>query len=306
MTFFSEGSDPRVELSQMMGLSKRLLRLDLEAGQSLAHPFLELSPATVLPMVERGELPACVVPLMAGSCATFASPKNYALAAYWELHLTTKPSSPLRAVADRVAPLGVGGQSYYEWILARPQLYAMRHVGEPWLALMLACDALLGGSEPARVSLGSLAARAPTRAWLQFLAEMTERVAGVSDVRLATPSEPLLLTGDVLSEVRCMMRPGDMEKASAAWAELARPKPPWTPAAGVDGAPTPEEIGEEEQLRAEQGPFFDLRPSAEVERTMIPPLWSMMLGFRQLYGLSLMYEALPQAEAWLAQAMASA
>ena len=232
------------------------------------------------------------------------------------------PSRRLMAVADRVALLGFGDQLWDLLPQERRALHRMQHVGVPAQALLHAIDAVAAGSHAAIESLDTLARAHPGHAWLDYLVEVAQRISRAPSVRVARPSAPLLPTSHALDSAREMLDAETLGPAADAWLTLGahHERGAHARAEGLDADlqtdldldedEHPDDIAaaaaEREAIQRECGPFYELSPPEAAREAVAEAVWPLLVGFRSLYGLELVTEALPQARAWLAQQMDSA
>jgi hypothetical protein len=297
---------PAIAIVEQIAQTERLLETGGE-GRTPAFPLRTALPQ-IVPLLRSGHLPPATLPLVAGTLAAWGSIKNYALGPYWELGTTLEEEAAslpagLLAAADRTAPLGVCDQWWHAWSDARPTLVANEGRGEAWRVMRLAVDALAGGSREALDALEAMKGGATWRAWVR---EVVLRVAE-RPVERTMPREddPRITTLDALDGARSQLDAKTLARARRAWKQVdtARRKPQTNA--------TPEPVDDElrsilADAEAEEGPFLHFRPSTRVSEGLMGAGWPLLVGFRHLYGIALVREALPDVRVWIARELPSA
>ena len=216
------------------------------------------------------------------------------------------PPIPLVRAAAQAGVLGACDQFWDLWRDERPRLYANEARGPAWRAMRLATDALAGGDAEAAAQLHAMRPGAP--GWLAWVIECVDGVMG-SPLVAASPDEPALQATAILAASRGMLAP-NLDRARAAWSMLgrgrarAKPREPELPRASDELERALD--AEEAQVRAETGPFFDLRVDAATADPLMAAAWPLLVGFRQLYGLCLVRGAVPELAAWVSERGVSA
>ncbi len=249
------------------------------------------------------------------------------------------PSTPEHlALVDQAAPLSVGGITFAALAAQRPVAWFNRHVSVEWEALSCAMD-VFSGSVLARERIVALSNRVPDRAPLAWLAEVVLRLDRQPDAaeRYAARVEARLAAGVFrntmglagLEPYRDDLRrdpdgPGDAILHLAALPRRGRPRMkdqlgedvhPLGPRlhraarAGNDLAKAlvaMEAVIEDDAIevdweRDSQGPFHALFPHESLIASLNVGIDAMMSGFRTLYALELLEQAMPTLGAWLAR-----
>jgi hypothetical protein len=240
------------------------------------------------------------------------------------------------AVADRIAPLGAGGQSRSELGEIRRILWQNRACGPAWEGLCMAFDVVGAGSHAGLDRLGAIAGAAPESPALLWLDEISCCVGREETraARRAAALDALLASGRfgrnapaIASSVRMgremLEERGD--KVHDAWLRLAAVTRHEIkmPRLGEDTSPVEraairraarggdklaklvldmekqsERIVEAERSEADQeGPFHGLGAvPKDIESALDEAAHYTVMGFRELYGLELLRDALPKLE----------
>lgn len=241
------------------------------------------------------------------------------------------------AAAFRAAPIGAGGEEQHDAAVARPALWHYRALGLHWEALAAAFDAVCAASHAGRERLHALADAHPDSPSLAWLDEIASRVADEGDrawdcsfridellgestygrnaLLLIRSVEPLRteledqatalhdawLRLGASRRVRAGGDPFDdlSPNARVMLRRAARAGDPvalqvWS-AAAFSSTLHAEDRDEEEQ----EGPFHGLAPDLARSKAVDPAVRALVLGFREIYGMELLRDAVPRLELWL-------
>lgn len=162
---------------------------DLEAGDLIdgAWRFMEGTVENAMLRYRAGELPLQAVEV-AAAFTPIGRPKNYGVRPLWELALDLgdflgrypahSRTSEEVAAANRIAPLGAGGNARVIIQELRPELYHQRHRGIFYEALLCMMDGISGTSHVALEKLRAIADKNPQSPALLWLDEAASVVSG--------------------------------------------------------------------------------------------------------------------------------
>ncbi len=244
------------------------------------------------------------------------------------------PAPELVETFARLAPIGAGGPMRIEFETERPILFTNRTLGVPWQALCAAFDAIGAASHAGLDVLHATAIAQPESPSVLWLCRVAAELAG--DRRSAgyhAQLSALLATGAFginAAELAIAMRLGEehLRKTGTslqdAWLRLASLPRDDTPLAGMEelapakvaklrraakdgfgpaitleamGATLEDLLRREREAERSRGPFSGLyNIPVEVTRAIDGVCHYALLGFRELYGLELLVDALPQME----------
>jgi hypothetical protein len=252
-----------------------------------------------------------------------------------------KASPELVAWADRAAPIGARGSDLHEIAEVRPMLWINRQCGVAWEALCMAFDAIGAASFAGLERLGALATEHPGSPSVLWLDEMACRVARETPraSRRAEQLDRLLSASQHGKNARSLAAGPELGRElfleqgmriHDAWLRLAAvPRTserlerlgediPDAERAAIrraarKGDPVAQMIrslekGSERLASVERaeadarGPFHGVAGfPADIREALDPVVHYAVLGFRELYGLEILREALPELEEAIAR-----